>query len=161
MKVTKLIVVFFFSLLISSNTVAQNTKIMVAADVEINADAAATHQYFLDFFMAYDSRDYERFESLLMPSAIFVSSNGSMSDIYQMQENMRVMAADESRSRELSDFEINRVGDVTIVGLSNHVIYKQNNRQYRDALFNETWILQNTASGLRLLRAHYTIILGE
>ena len=51
MKVTKLIVVFFFSLLISSNTVAQNTKIMVAADVEINADAAATHQYFLDFFM--------------------------------------------------------------------------------------------------------------
>ena len=63
-----------------------------------------------------------------MPSAIFVSSNGSMSDIYQMQENMRVMAADESRSRELSDFEINRVGDVTIVGLSNHVIYKQNNR---------------------------------
>ena len=128
---------------------------MLATDIENNA---TVHQYFLDFFMAYDSRDYERFESLLIPSAIFVHSNGSMSDIFQMQESMRVMAIDESRSRELSGFEISRVGDVTIVGLLNHVFYKQNNRQYRDAKFNETWILRNTVSGLKVLRVHYTLI---
>lgn len=71
---------------------------------------------------------------------------------------MRELDTNELRSCELSEFKISREGNIVIVDVINHIFYKRFNRQYRDSIYNETWLPQHTDSDLKTIRVHMSLI---
>ena len=109
------------------------------------------------FFDAFDRRDVAWIEGAFLQTAKIIHDDGVTTGIPAMLSIIRNAAAWPPRQRTLSHFEITPIGDkVVLVGCLNRVTFRPEGRAPTEFLYNETWVLEQTQSGLKVVRSHYS-----
>ncbi len=109
------------------------------------------------FFDAFDRRDVAGIEGAFLQSAKIIHDDGVTTDIPAVLSSIRNAAAWPPRQRTLSQFEITPIGDkVVLVGCLNRVTFRPAGCAPTEFLYSETWVLEQTQSGLKAVRCHYS-----
>ena len=89
------------------------------------------------------------------------SEDGVVTDIPAMLKIISKAKDWPPRTRRISDCDTSTFGDVLVVGCMNRVTFQRPGGKPAPYEYNETWVLQRTAAGLKAIRSHYSRVTQE
>jgi hypothetical protein len=114
-----------------------------------------------DFFKAFDERDLQKINTLLIPTTKIVHYTGVTTNTAEM---IKITAETKNwwpRTRKLSDVEFFGNTDMAVLGVTNEVIFSLPENKKVTERYKETWIFEKIEKQWKPVRCHYSKITGD
>lgn len=114
-----------------------------------------------NFFAAFDRRDFTTLQAAFSPDAVIVHDDGVQQTVPELMATLRSAKTWEPRQRTISGCTTQSFGAILVVGCLNHVEFHKPGVASTEHTYNETWVLERTAQGLRAVRSHYSLVMKK
>lgn len=111
-----------------------------------------------DFFKAFDKRDLQKINTLLIPTTKIIHYTGVTTTTDEM---IKIIAETKNwwpRIRKLSDIEFFGNADMAVLGITNEVIFSLPENKKVTERYKETWIFEKIQKQWKPVRCHYSKI---
>lgn len=126
-----------------------------------NSDSSAVVGIVEDFFKAFDEKDLQKINNLLLPSYKIIHYNGVTTSTDEMIKIIKETKNWWPRTRKLSDFEFMGNADMAVVGVLNEVTFSLPENKKVEERYKETWIFRKTGTQWKAIRCHYSKIIVD
>ena len=134
------------------------------SDTNLDSKKADSLQVFTlvdDFFKAFDERDLQKINSLLIPSTKIIHYDGVTTNTNEM---IKIIAETKNwwpRTRKLSDVEFIGTTDMAVIGVLNEVVFSLPENKKVTERYKETWIFKKIEKQWKPIRSHYSKIIVD
>jgi hypothetical protein len=127
----------------------------------IEADSIAVKKIVEDFFVAFDEKDTAALRRILVPETRITHHNGAMTNTQEMIAVINETKNWWPRQRHLSDFEFMSDDGLSVMELSNEVVFHLPENRSVTEPYRETWIFKKSDGNWQPIRVHYSKVTAE
>ena len=113
-----------------------------------------------EFFQAFDERDLQKIDSLLIPSTQIIHYNGITTNTAEMIKIIKETKDWYPRTRQLSNYKFFYGCDLAVIGLTNDVTFSLPKKKVIEK-YIETWTFEKIKGDWKPVRSAYSKVIAD